>query len=169
MHRMRASLLAGLACLGLSAESPLGEENPSVGRAPPADRPAPLAYRGVHHAADGKLATDLTIPKGGSFSASLEYPGAATLGLRKTWACWVFPEDTWAIGGNSELELLVDDAMVTRFAVAQGEWKVLIQSLAEHVTDRVPDPTRAYRLTLKNSGAHDVRIRELWIRWLAHL
>jgi hypothetical protein len=133
---------------------------------PPSPRPA-LSYRGAYHAADGKLAADLTIAKGESFSASLEFPDAKLLGLRKTWACWVFPEDTWAIGGSSELELSVGDVPLTHFAVAQGEWKVLIQSLAEHITDRVPDPQRSYKVTLRNAGSHDVRIRELWVRWLA--
>jgi len=67
-----------------------------------------LHYRGVQHAADGKLATDLTLAKGDVFTAAIAFPEAQKLGLKKTWACWVFPEDTWAIGGNSEIALSVD-------------------------------------------------------------
>lgn len=128
----------------------------------------PLTYRGVQHVADGKLASDLSLERGKSFSATISFPEAAKLGLKKTWAAWIFPEDAWAVGGNSEIELYVDDVFLTRFAVAKGEWKVLIQSLAEHITTRVPDPAKEYTLTLKNVGANDVRIRELWLRWIAH-
>ena len=87
--------------------------------------------------------------------------------VKKTWASWVFLEGTWAIGGNSELELYVDDIKLTHFAVATGEGEVSIQSLAEQVTSRITDTTKLYNVTLKNVGAHDVFIRELWIRWLA--
>jgi len=122
--------------------------------------PPVLHYRGLQHTADGRLATDLTLAKGATFTTTIEFPEAQRYGIKKTWACWLFPEDTWAIGGNSELELCVDDVSVTHFAVARGEWKVLIQSL-------VRDATRRYKITLRNVGGHDVFIRELWLRWLA--
>ena len=130
--------------------------------------PPKLTYRGLQHVADGKLVADLTIKKGESFSVTISFPDAGKLGLRKTWACWIFPEDVWAIGGNSEIELSVDGVLLTHFAVAKGEWKVLIQSLAEHITPRVADPAKEYKITLKNAGQHDVFIRELWLRWVAH-
>jgi len=126
-----------------------------------------LTYRGLQHVADGKLAGDLTIKKGESFSVSISFPEAGKLGVKKTWACWIFPEDTWAIGGNSEIELSVDDVALTHFAVARGEWKVLIQSLAEHITSRVPDPGKEYKITLRNAGPQDLFVRELWLRWVA--
>ena len=137
-----------------------------VGTRPDAEPPV-LRYRGLQHAADGRLATDLTLAKGATFTTTIEFPEAQRYGIKKTWACWLFPEDTWAIGGNSELELRVDDVSVTHFAVARGEWKVLIQSLAEHITPQVRDATRRYKITLRNVGGHDVFIRELWLRWLA--
>lgn len=130
--------------------------------------PSRLTYRGLLHAADGKLASDLTIKKGDSCSVTISFPEAGKLGIKKTWACWIFPEDTWAIGGNSEIELLVDGTLLTHFAVARGEWKVLIQSLAEHITLRVPDPAKEYKITLRNAGPQDVFIRELWLRWVAY-
>lgn len=127
--------------------------------------PSLLEHRGVKYAADGKLVTNLVLKSGESFSTTLRYPNAETLGVRRTWACWIFPEDAWAVGGNSEIELYVDGVRVTHFAVAEGQWKVLIQSLAEHITEHVTDPRLAYRLTLRNAGAREVRIRELWLRW----
>jgi hypothetical protein len=161
--RPTAALAPIVICLLGAGDAP----RPAAPAGPSNAGPA-LRHRGLFHGADGILASDLTLPKGSSFTAALEFPEARKLGLGKTWACWIFPEDTWAVGGNSEIELFVDDAFVTRFAVAQGEWKVLIQSLAEHITDRVPDPTKAYRLRLRNAGDREVHIRELWIRWLAH-
>lgn len=126
-----------------------------------------LDYQEVKHAADGKLATNLTITAGSAFSTAMRFPQASALEVKKTWACWVFPEGTWAIGGNSELELYVDDVKLTHFAVAAGEGELSIQSLAEQVTSRIGDTRKLYNIALKNVGDHDVFIRELWIRWLA--
>jgi len=125
-----------------------------------------LTYCGLRHVADGRLATDLTIRKGSAYSTTIEFPGANRLVIKRTWACWVFPEDTWGIDGDSLIELYVDDVKLTQFTVAKGQWKVAIQSLAEHIPDRVKDAARSYKVTLKNAGGHDVFIRELWIRWL---
>jgi hypothetical protein len=149
-----ALLLVGCSCFSYAFDQP-----PTYER---------LVYRGSHHAVDGRLATNLILPSGASITLRLQYPDAYKRGLKKTWACWLFPEDTWAVGGNSKIELFVDGKMITHFAVATGEWAVLIQSLAEHLTPHVPDPTQTYLITLRNAGAHEVRIRELWIRWLAN-
>ena len=82
-----------------------------------------LDYQEVKHAADGKLATNLTITTDSGFSTAVRFPQASALEVKNTWGCWVFLEGALGrLDGNSELETVrVDDVKLTHFAVAAGE------------------------------------------------
>ena len=126
-----------------------------------------LDYQGVKHTAGGKLAANLTIKSGYEFSTSVRFPQASALEVKQTRDCCVVLERARSIGGNSEVELYVNDVKVSHFTVAVGENDAQVQSLAEQVTSRITDTTVLYKITLKNVGGYDAFIRELNIRWLA--
>ncbi len=126
-----------------------------------------LDYQGVKHAAGGKLAVNLTIKSGFEFSTAVRFPQASALEVKQTQDCWVFLERASAIGGNSKVELYVNDVKVSHFTVAVGENDAQVQTLTEQVTSRITDTTVLYNITFKNVGGHDAFIRELSIRWLA--
>lgn len=127
-----------------------------------------LDYQGVKHTAGGKLAANLTIKSGFEFSTAVRFPQASALEVKQTRDCCVVLERARSIGGNSEVELYVNDVKVSHFTVAMGENDAQVQSLAEQVTSRITDTTVLYKITLKNVGGHDAFIRELSIRWLAN-
>jgi len=122
-----------------------------------------ISYAGQLHVAHGLLAKDLLLRPRDFWETKIRYPQRS---LGKTFACWIFPEDTYSVGGNGEIELYVDGRRVTHFAIAQGKPGETVQSLAEHITDFVSDVSEEHVVRLKNVGDTTVIIEELFIRWI---
>jgi len=122
-----------------------------------------LDYAGKFHAAHKLLATNLVLRWGDVWRAKIKFPRK----VKRTWACWLFLEDTYAIFWHSRLRLYVNDNFLTIFNVAAGRPGYVIQSLAEHLTDKVLDATKEYEIRLENAGFWTIVIEELFIRWFA--
>jgi len=122
-----------------------------------------ISYVGQLHVAHGLLAKDLVLKPRDFWETKIKCPQK---GLGRTFACWIFPEDTYSVGGNGEIELYVDGKRVTHFAIAQGKPGEIVQSLAEHITDFVSDVSKEHMVRLKNVGDTTIIVEELFIRWI---